>query len=251
MDQGPNQANYFAAARQQRDLQAHRYLRIWNISMLVAFDNIGKMSQFGQLWRGFTCGQLNKLLNQDYPQSNLPFQIRSDNNQIPIFGAIDVEQDYHFVGVCYWPPLGEFAPKLFKNPNQNSEQTYAEVSLFIPAPRPIWSPVGGGGGGGAAPVAIGGVPGDPLTLPGGGAGGGNNGNGNGNQNAGWAVSMTGTQNTWDLLNQSWTVKLVPAVSNNIVTILQTTPPAVAQGQAPRVPSLGNVTPQDLSLINSH
>ncbi len=48
--------------------------------MMAAFDRIGKMSQFGMLWRGFTCGQFDKLLNQDYPNSNLPFQIRSDGN---------------------------------------------------------------------------------------------------------------------------------------------------------------------------
>ena len=34
---------------------------------MVGFDNYAKMSQFGSLWRAFTCGQLENLLNDRLP----------------------------------------------------------------------------------------------------------------------------------------------------------------------------------------
>ena len=39
---------------------------LWNNVMMRPFDQHAKMSQFGSLWRGFTCGQLNELL-EEYP----------------------------------------------------------------------------------------------------------------------------------------------------------------------------------------
>ena len=68
LDMLPNQFAYFEAAQRQRNRIAGDYLNQWNNKMMAAFDQIAKMSQFGNLWRGFTCGQLDKLLNKDYPE---------------------------------------------------------------------------------------------------------------------------------------------------------------------------------------
>ena len=47
----------------------------WNAELLSGFDQLAKMSQFAGLWRSFTCGYLEHLLNVEYPQSNLPMVI--------------------------------------------------------------------------------------------------------------------------------------------------------------------------------
>ena len=43
---------------------------------MAGFDNYARMSQFGGLWRAFTCGQLATLLNDEYATRNLPQMIR-------------------------------------------------------------------------------------------------------------------------------------------------------------------------------
>ena len=261
LDNVPNQAQYQATATQQRNNIANNYLTQWNNQMMAVFDRIAQMSQFGVLWRGFTCGQLNKLLNQDYPNSNLPFVIRADGSQL--FGNPDLEGDYHFVGVCYWPPLTEALPGLFTNPktpNGNNkaavaaDQTFAAVTMYIPRNRLVWQYINPNAGGGNNAIPIGGVPGDAVNLPG--TGNNNGGGGGGNNAAGqWIVGRQGNPTDWDLLNQNWTLKLVPAVSTNrtnMLTILQTPPPVFAAGaQVSQVPALGNLSIQDWNTLNSH
>jgi hypothetical protein len=261
LDNLANQAQYQATAIQQRQNTAQNYLNTWNNQLMAAFRQIGQMSQFSTLWSGFTCGQLNKLLNQDYPNTNLPFQIRQDLGQMIGNPAQILESDYKFIGVCYWPPLVETMPGLFTNPTSPAgraaaaaEQTFAAVSMYIPDKRLVWqynNPVGGGGNNA---IPIGGVPGDSVNLPG--TGNNNNNGGNNNNGAGtWFVGRQGNSTAWNLFNQNWTLKLVPAVSTNntnMVTILQTPPPMFAAGgQAPQVPSLGNLSIQDWNLLNSH
>lgn len=259
MDNLPNQGQYLNSAQQQRQTECMTYLNRWNGGLLTAFNQIGQMSQFATLWRGFTCGQLNKLLNQ-YPNNNLPFQIRADGSQA--FGNPDLEGDYHFVGVCYWPTLVETMPGLFTNPTNPNRQaggtaaeTYAAVTMYIPRQRLVWQYVLlGGGGGGNNAIPIGGAPGDSVNLPG--TGGNNNNQGGGNNAVGtWVVGRQGGNMNWNLMNQRWTLKLVPAVSTNrtsMANILQTPPPGFAPGaQAVQVPSLGNLTTQDWNLLNTH
>ncbi len=259
MDNLPNQSQYQAAAQQQRSQLAQTYLNQWNSQMMAAFDLLenggmaqygGGMSQFGILWRGFTCGQLNKLLNQDYPNTNLLFQIRADGSQA--FGNPDLEQDYHFIGVCYWPPLTEALPGLFFNPKKatrqgsaSADQTYTEISLYIPLNRLVWvSPNNNNN----SNIVIGAVPGNSVGLPGTGNANANN----NNNNSTFFPGRQGYPQDWTLLNQTWTLKLVPAVSTNLVTILQTVPQQFApQAQSPQVPALGNLTTQDWSQLNTH
>ncbi len=244
LDQSANQAAYMNAARHERDHIAHAYLRQWNSKMMSAFDSLAKMSQFGSLWRGFTCGQLNKLLNQDYPTTNLPFQLRAangpqDNNYL--------EQDYHFVGVAYWPPVPEILPGLFTNPDPSSSQTFAEILLYVPRNRLVWGYTSNTTSNPG--ISIGGVPGNIATLPGSGGPPTNTGGGGANTRQ---VVRQGKDTRWSLMNQSWTVKLVPAVSTNIPVILSTPPPMYAQGaQQPQVPSLGQGTDVNWSLLYNH
>jgi hypothetical protein len=259
MDNLPNQPIYFNAAVASRNALAQNYLTQWNNQMMGAFDalQIGQMSQFGVLWRGFTCGQLQKLIAQ-YPSTNLPFQIRMDLGQLVGSPSAILESDYRFIGVCYWPPLTPMASTVFPNPKRQgnqgavpADQTFAAVSMYMPRNRLVWTYVNGGGGG-TPPTPIGGVPGDPINLP----GTGNNNGGNNNNGVGlWEVVRQGNPTDWTLLNQNWTLKLVPAVSTvntNMVAILQTPPPAIAAGaQALPLPSLGNLSIQDWNQLNSH
>jgi len=254
MDSAPGQAGYFNTALRQRNDLAHSYLNQWNDATLVAFDHEGKMSQFGALWRGFTCGQLDKLLNVDYPRGNLPMVIRSvqpDQSQY-------IDQDFSFVGVSYWPQLTETLPGLFKNPSGNDAMAFSEVMLFIPRQRLIrvWS----GGGGGPVPVPgipIGGVPGQGVDLP-------QQGQPQAPQPGGqagavdpprWSVGRESKPTQWDLLNQSWTVKLIPAASAGVAAILQTTPPVtVTQNgntRQVRVPAQGSFSQAEVEFLNNH
>ena len=70
--------DYVATAVEQRRRLSHMYLDQWNTEMLSGFDQVAKMSQFAGLWRSFTCGYLEHLLNEEYPHTNLPMVIYED-----------------------------------------------------------------------------------------------------------------------------------------------------------------------------
>ena len=107
------------------------YLRILNNEMLRDFDEHAKMSQFSNLWRGFTRAQLKHLLEVEYPDRNIPYQIRRFD-----FGDQKiVEEDYMFVGVAYWKPMAERMPGLFRNPMEGDQLGFAQVQLYIPRGR--------------------------------------------------------------------------------------------------------------------
>ena len=73
------------------------------------------------------------------------------------------------------------------------------------------------------------------------------------------VVRQNTPTHWDLLNQYWTVKLVPATTARLAEILQTPPPTVSAtgygsetgGRAVTLPNLGEITEADLNLLNTH
>ncbi|MFT5303920.1 MAG: hypothetical protein ACI87E_002933 [Mariniblastus sp.] len=127
-----HQQAYFAKAVRERSSAANRYLSILNQSMLRDFDNYTKMSQFSNLWRGFTQAQLRQLLTVEYPSRNLPYQIRRfDESQSHSW----IEQDYMFVGVTYWKPMVERLPGLFSNPINGDPMAFAQSRIFIPRRR--------------------------------------------------------------------------------------------------------------------
>jgi hypothetical protein len=239
-----NEPGYASASRKQRDRLAHHYLDDWNNEAMCAFDREGKMSQFGSLWRSFTCGQLEKLLNEEYPDRNLLHMIREP----PAEGssqAAYLRQYYSFISVVYWQKLKAIMPRLFTNPIDADAQAYAEIHLFIPRARLEWQWLPEDGGPTVTP--IGSVPGDWQDL------------GLDNEDpqkptgeGRWVVGRQNVPMHWDLLNQSWASQLAPAVDPELAQILQTTPTSpefAAEGL--RVPSLGGLSGDDIGKISTH
>lgn len=224
MDVTLDQDRYFRTARVQREQLARRYLRDWNNESLHSFDVLGKMSQFSNLWRIFTCGQLTRLLEVEYPATNLPFQIRDERNDIADVNS-HLETDFMFVGVVYRQQLNNMVPGVFQNPVATDTQAYSETMLFVPRRRLLKIYPGS-----SIPAAgtIGGVPGEGLPLPGpptpdtpppprdpee---------NGEqlwtiGYQSRGWYP------HDWNLINQNWATQLVPATTSTIPAILSVSP----------------------------
>ncbi|MBN2473597.1 MAG: Tad domain-containing protein [Pirellulales bacterium] len=243
-DTMPDQSRYVARARRQRRTLAQVYLTRWNNQAMNFFDHEGKMSQFGRLWRAFTCGQLDHLLETEYPHTNLPYQIRSrgcptcDPNGY-------LERNFTFLGVVYWGKLPEMMPGVFENPLDSDTVAFAEVRMFVPRPRLVWQwrcP------GCSSSVYVGGVPGDFQALtppeeeePGG--------------DGFWVVGRQQVPTHWDLLNQHWTCQLVPATQSTLPEILQTPPPlpglAGEGSDGIIVPNLGDLGPEDIRRISPH
>jgi len=271
---GPGRRAYKDAARSQRAMLSHHYLRDWNNESLAFFDRKGKMSQFGNFWRSFTCGYLEKLLNDEYPHRNLPFQMRarkaanptreenSDYIEVGTRSAVEVkpdnptaaedteyiESDFTYLATVYWNKAPGIFPKLFTSPMENDSMAYAAVRMYIPRRRLVWwrlGPSGGGGGG----VSVGGVPGDFPPL---GMGDQNPPRADPNSEERWIVARQSLPTDWTLLNQSWTCQLVPATQECLATVLQTPPSLPAfQSEPVRVPNLGGATSDDIQRISPH
>lgn len=234
--------DYIRTARHQRRRLSHRYLRDWNNQAMRFFDREGKMSQFGMLWRSFTCGYLEHLLEVEYPYTNLPHVIRRDGRRVTDRNRY-LEDNFVFIATVYWRKVPQMLPGLFRNPMDSDAVAYAEVHLFIPRPRLVWqwhSP-----GGGDWDVPIGGVPGDFYDLPGG-----------ENPEPGgdgfWRVGRQGVPTHWDLLNQHWTCQLAPATQSTLVDVLQT-PPMLPHfnDDGLVLPDLGSLTSEDVGRISPH
>ena len=247
--------------RDERNALARRYLNHWNAQTMYIFDREGKMSQFGALWRSFTCGQLERLFDENIMR-NLPHVIREDltsvvkrNAEADYTTVVDcnahLERHFTFIAVVYWNKLPEMLPGLFRNPAEADSQAYAAVEMFVPRPRLVWyywSPASSGRGSNP----IGGLPGDFPELPSipgdddGGGGDGETGFGR------WRVGRQGVPTDWDLWNQRWSARLIPAVQPAIAAILATPPPlAEFAARNMRTPNLGSLTGDDLRQINTH
>ena len=253
LDSLPNQEQYVQTAVKQRSRLAHRYLNEWNAQLLSGFDQYAKMSQFAGLWRSFTCGYLEHLLNVEYPNTNLPMVIYGNPLATADSSATlqTLERHYTYISVVYWKKLPEFGPGLFKNPLEADDQAFAEVHLFIPRKRLAWVRVGGGGSG-PTQSPLGGVPGQtayaPATQP-----SGNSGSGGGALH--WVVGRVGGPglvSDWNLLNQSWDCQLAPVTQPALATILQTNPdlPGFTSGEY-KLPNLGGLSSEDLQQISPH
>jgi len=233
--------HYISQARSQRRSLARRYLNDWNREAMYVFDREAKMSQFGNLWRSFTCGQLERLLEVEYPQSNLPMLIGSEPLEAPDPAAA-LAEDYTFVAVAYWKKRPVALARVFDSPVEGDQTAFAQVRLFVPRSRLVWiwhRP-------NWSPTPIGGVPGEFRTLPGETDPGGPRGEGR------WIVGRQGVPTSWNLLNQHWTCQLVPATGPNLEVILQTLPPLPEFADADiQLPSLGPLTNDDITQISIH
>lgn len=242
-DTVPSLPQYQQNARTQRRDLARRYLADWNNETLAFFDRGGKMSQFANLWRIFTCGQLRRLLEVEYPDRNLPMQIRFANEP-PATPNEYVERDFMFVGVVYRPKMADFVPRVFRNPSVADTQAYAQLALFVPQRRIIWAQQQSGG---TPSTSIGGVPGNVITIsppspPPSGA----------PPTSTWVVAWEGGgrhPTRWNLVTQNWHVQLVPATTDNIPLILST--PPTMNGVTATVPDYQSLIAEDLPWLSQH
>jgi len=246
LDALPNQDEYVQTAVAQRWELSHLYLNEWNAELLSGFDQYAKMSQFANLWRSFTCGYLEHLLNVEYPRSNLPMVIY-ENPAETANATATLQKHYAYISVVYWRKLPEAAPKLFENPLEADDQAFAEVHLFIPRKRLGWVPEGGSGSG-PTRSPLGGVPGqiayvtnDPTGASGGGSG-----------PVKWVVGRVGGPTVWNLLNQSWNCQLAPVTQLALAAILQTNPDlsGFSSGEY-KLPDLGGLSSEELQQISPH
>ncbi len=237
-DDVPGRDMYLLTALQQRYWLSHTYLSDWNNETLAIFDREGKMSQFANLWRGFTCGQLNALLDE-YPEDNVPHVIRTATSEI-VDTTDHLEREFAFVGVVYSPHLEEHLPGLYANALDADQQAMAQVLLFIPTARLVWRPPPSS----QRNQLPGGVPGDIIALldeP-----------EEANPDDRPRVVRQNRPMHWDLLNQNWTVQLVPAQTPRLREIVQAQPNVPWMNDVPlRLPRLDQVTNDEFRMLNNH
>jgi len=245
---------YLQKARQERHRRAQNYLHQLNNQALWVFDHPASLSRFNDLWRGYTCGHLTKLLVEEYPDRNLPMMIRTEEwevlgNQSAQSTLLDT--DFTFLAVAYGNHLPSMAPQVFPQPIRGGALAFAQVRLFVPWRRLEYGRFTEGG---STELA---TPFDPPpgSTPG--------------QTTGWSVfrqhwrtlpplipppfrhvRLPDDKNTWDLFNQSWTVQLVPATHPNLAAILQT-PPPVPELAGFQLPHLGGLSTQEIKQISFH
>jgi hypothetical protein len=251
-------SEYAEAAAEQRRRLASRYRREWNNRSLAFFASQAKMSQFHRLWDAFTCGQLDKLLDE-YPNTNLPHMIATEGDELldtdnPWLMTSHLEEHFTFLAVVYWRKLPEMMPQvfdrvLFDNPMDNDSLAYAEVRVFVPRRRWVWISGGQSVGSAEDTLSLGGAPGDFRELSLGSGGGSPGGAVVGFSHLG---PQPGVLDHWNLENQHWTCQLVPATMEALSTILQTPPPvAFSGGEPPVPPNLGSTSSEEIRRISPH
>lgn len=278
LDFEPNQRSYFSNAVNQRKSLAHRYLDEWNNESMRFFDASAKMSQFSSLWRTFTCGQLDRLLDEEYPNSNLPMQIRRFDNGFGLVrnsftdfdhdGSIDLttgigretlEMDYMFVGVVYTDRIPDRIPRMFANPVETTSTAYAQAQFFTPMRRLVLPTVNFIDEPFVSGIRNsrhdGGIPGNfindppahqPRTL----------------LNADrylyhwipeWVAhrqSGAAYPTRWNLLTQNWETQLVPATCDALPIILSRSPD-INEVDDVELTDISSLTQDDLRWLNHH
>ncbi|MCH8830592.1 MAG: Tad domain-containing protein [Planctomycetes bacterium] len=234
---GPPDRSYFEIARKQRKSLATHYLELWIRDWMGPYFSYArrnrpgretaKMSQFINLWRTFACGQLRYLLEVEYPETNLPHVIRKPSPGLTANRSLEL--DTQFVAVTYWTHIHEMYPGLLKNSFARKPgfdpQTFAQATIFIPRRRYLCCPW-------AWPYWV------TVTLP----------DGTQYREIRWRLNIESWPQGWDLLNQNWTTKLVPATTMNLGSILEQSPPGINGFRPPR---FSGVSPGDIRKINKH
>ncbi len=220
-DSVPEQETYVDTARSQRESFSKRYLNDWNNERLERFDEEGKMSQFANLWRIFTCGHLEQLLEEEYPDSNLPYVIRYDEKQMDDIQQ-NLESDYTFVGVVYREKISNRIPGIFSNPVVADTQAFCETRMFVPTRRLLHPHY-------RRPEGI--YLEDGYYLE-------------------WYIPREGVPIGWDLFNQNWTTQIVPATSGSIPQILSTSP-KLPNVDSIKLPDLRGLDADQFRQLNHH
>lgn len=267
---------YLYEAIEERRQMSKYYLERWNRDKLRLFDREARLSQFSNIWRIITCAHLDRLLTEEYPESNLPFQLRRlDQRTIeqaiqrvelltglsrrreldkrPLLAALHnefdlrgyLDRDFHFVSVVYRKHARERGPGLFRNPLEETTDaiTYAQVRLFLPQARRRLVYAGQGqpdefrGLGGTFGFAPGiEIPRSPPPP----------------QDRNPELERWPRENWpshWDLMNQNWTCQLVPATTPRLTEILQTNPGGDLS--TVRTPDLGTADIQIIKQVSPH
>jgi hypothetical protein len=256
-DDVPGREDYAADARRQRFELAHRYLRNWNDESLPLFDDFVKMSQFSNLWRIFTGGHLQKLLHEDYPDVNLPFQNVTRLHEIFDLNE-HLEQYYMVIGTVYRRKMSDRIPGVFRNPVGPDTLAYAQAMVFVPRRRliKVWpgdfsdadystrTGIPGQGMGGGQPPA---PPTPPPPPPGDGS------DPSGDQEIKPVVARQNVRyhpEAWSLINQNWTAQLVPATCGRIPQILST-PPDSLSASTFELPALSELGFEEFLWVSNH
>jgi hypothetical protein len=246
----PNGQDYYQAAFAQRERLAQRYLNMWIDDRLRFFEREGKMSQYINLFRVFACGQLHKLLYDEYPATNLPHVLRMEQGAGSGHESGGgetlnyIDRNFMFMVVAYRHKLIQSVGGIYRHPIPSDPLTFAQVQVFVPLPR-LWfhagsnpdgqpPDIGGGGFGIDTPIPL-----DPPPT--------------GPTEPGWYRENWPTH--WDLLNQNWTAQLVPATTARLAEILQTYPaPQAVASERPfdmRLPNLQGATSRTIRRMNAH
>ena len=286
-DASASTTSYLELARCERRRWAQAQVTLWNQYLLNPFyrgiPNPGqggatsaKMSALYWIWSIYTCGQLNKLLDQEYYGTNIPhvYVVPSSGNGLFNSGAGDCQSNTPGVYDCNCLEMGNLQFPGYRrimvqsvDPQQNQQQpSYLEkVHSFVGVvywPRmsqtspaffryPLRSDAIA-----FAQVSVF-IPKARYTQYGGQWGYWNNGNppqfisyyDNWPQ---FFDQISGRMlPIWDLTNQNWVVQLAPATSDSVGMILQS---QLAQQFAPGVQppqSLGGLSPWQIRQINAH
>jgi len=279
----PASGAYLQLARcQRRRWATNLWLWVWRPYLMDAFyrgipasgpggATSAKMSALSWVWDVMMCGQLNKLLEQDYYGTNLPhlYVIQRSgfvNSMMGLTSACQqpnqpggydcdcleglsalpivpgyrqlvyenadqsfLEQYQTFVGVVYWPWMQQKSPVYFRYPLAMDAMAFAETSVFVPKARYRCCPWGFWSG----------TPPQAQWID--------------NYDNWPEFSNLAVQKRlplWGLENQNWIAKIVPATSDSVPAILQS---SQAQQLAPgvRIPKLGGLSASDLRRINTH
>lgn len=252
---------YQQMARKRRDQLAANYLRQWidddNFDLgpfeRNTMDQGGrvsaKMSQFINLYRGFTCAKLNHLLHDQFPQTNLPHVLRqplsrqnratyttqtvvngsSSTTTGTFTGTLISQQDYldydfTYMGAVYRPQRAPVMPGMYRVPINGNAFSFARVMVYLPRARyttsggcPRFYGISIDGFSGASSC------GTPRKDP-------------------WPEE-------WSLFNQNWAAKMIPASSDSVLTLVKTNPAEKAPGV--QMPDLKSLQMQDFKAINFH
>jgi hypothetical protein len=265
----PNGDQFLLKAFTEREHFARTYLEQWTSDRLRFFETEAKMSQFINLWRIFTCGQLTRLLYDEYPESNLPHLLRPTDtgldplvlrrNQMVAEQNAYLDRNFMFVGIAYRRKFLETSGRMYKNPLDADPLTFAQITLMAPRRRLVLQTAGGIAAGGSgngldgSGNAGGGAMGPDVTVPPAPGNAGSPVGGAPPQSNTWVSD--GSPDRWDLWNQGWIAQLVPATTDSLAGLLQSKPPDgavnVGQPMIVKLPNLGGTSSRDIRRINTH
>lgn len=230
-------ALYQSEARRRRDGLAEIYLREWEYDRgfdLAPFYRehhseggmvYAKMSNFFHMWRGFTGARLQRLLNEEYPTTNLPHMIRLPNGETQ---QQYLEHQFSFDTTIYRRQRTPRMPGMYRVPIRGDNVAFARATVYLPLPRIVTEA---------------GCPAFHCW--------------------GWdrrvrhhrvwqcqpyeCIEKIPTE--WSLFSQNWAARLIPTSPEAALGLLQTNPQSVVQGVT--LPNMSSLQVQDLKAINFH